>query len=159
MLTDGQFYSAFLFTLSIITGLATLVGIAFVTNRVWQFSQPIQEWLKSSWFARIIREVSTIIKGRNAAIWCVCSNLIHKLPETPPFSEREPTKNSYIFFESEKHLTSLAPTAYKVLEADKNVLPVVQISSTSNIFFPRAFLEALKAFLKFPIRPNRPIPY
>jgi len=61
MLTNGQFFSSFVFTLCVIGILVALAGIVFVAIRVWQLSQPLRERLRRSWVARRIRAIGTIL--------------------------------------------------------------------------------------------------
>jgi len=62
MLTNGQFFSSFVFTLYVIGVLVALFVIGFVAVQVWQFSQPLRNWLQRNWVARLIRTMGTILK-------------------------------------------------------------------------------------------------
>ena len=61
MLTNGQFFSSFVFTLCVIGVLVALAGIVFVAVRMWRLSQPLREWLRHSWITRIIRATGTFL--------------------------------------------------------------------------------------------------
>ena len=67
MITNGQFFSSFVFTLCLITGLVAFAGVVFLANRVWRLSQPLREHIKQSRFAQACRQM--VASMRTAKIW------------------------------------------------------------------------------------------
>ena len=83
MLTNGQFFSSFVFTLYLIVGLVALVGIAFGTYQAWRLSQPFRAWLKQSWLAHFIREMGAIVRVAKTHVKSFVASLVSAIIVRP----------------------------------------------------------------------------